>query len=227
MKRVFVALDNMNDKEIFDFLDSYAKELSLIKIGLEVYLKYGREFLKEINQRYCLGIFLDLKLHDIPNTVASAIKSLEGLRIEFLTLHLSAGSSMLTQAKTSRDKYLPETKLIGVSILTSLDESDCLEIYHQGTNEAFKSLLSIAVKTQIDGIVCSGHELSLLDSNNKLIAICPGIRLDVLSPSDDQKRVMTPTEAFKNGADYLVMGRSIRDNPELIKDHSFWSAFKK
>lgn len=225
MRKVFVALDNMTDIEILSFLEENKDHLSLIKIGLEVYLKYGNEFIQKINKLFHFEIFLDLKLHDIPNTVASSIKSLKGLKIDFLTLHLSGGASMLAMAKEARDKYLPGTKLIGVSILTSLDESDCLEIFNQKTNEAFTHLIAIAQRTKLDGIVCSGFELGLMAKDSPLITICPGIRVAEDNCSDDQKRVMTPAQAFQSGANYLVMGRAIRNNPSLMRNKSFWSAF--
>lgn len=225
MKKVFIALDNMTDIEILSFLEENKDHLSLIKIGLEVYLKYGNEFIQKINQKYHFEIFLDLKLHDIPNTVSSSIKSLQGLKIDFLTLHISGGASMLCAAKEARDKFLPNVKLIGVSILTSLDESDCLEIFNQKTNEAFIRLVAIAQRTNLDGIVCSGFELSLMTKDSHLITICPGIRVAEDNCSDDQKRVMSPAQAFHSGANYLVMGRGLRNNPSLIRNKSFWSAF--
>lgn len=226
MKNVFVALDNMQKNEILDFLGEQKNYIHLVKIGLEVYLKYGQEFIKELAQEFNFKIFLDLKLHDIPNTVASAIKSLQGLEIDFLTIHLSGGKSMIDAALKARDQYLPKTKIIGVSILTSIDETECLEIYKEKSQQAFLNLIKIASQTKVDGIVCSGNELEFLSKDHCFITICPGIRLED-DDKGDQKRVMTPQMAIKAGAQYLVMGRSIRNNAALMRDHQYWSSIYK
>jgi len=213
-ERVFVALDNMTKEEIFSFLSVCYPGITHIKIGLEVFNKFGPSIVEEIYKLYPIDIFLDLKLHDIPNTVKKAIASLEGLPIKFLTVHLSGGREMLKQAMIAKDKYLPGCKLLGVSILTSLDEADLKEIWSvTDMNQAFINLFKLASDCKIDGVVCSAKELELVKSfENSLITVCPGIRFSdeiALGNTGDQKRVLSPKEAFQNGASYLVMGRSL------------------
>jgi orotidine-5'-phosphate decarboxylase len=214
MQRVIVAFDNMTKEDAENFLDSYGKKLTTIKIGLEMFCRYGRGFIEELNKKYEHDIFLDLKLHDIPTTVAKSIRSLEGLRIKFLTIHLSGGEEMVKQALEARDKYLPQTKILGVSVLTSLDDNDTQQIFNANTRESFKRLEQVAINTGICGIVSSAHELELL-TKKEFIKVCPGIRIEN-SEGHDQKRVMTPKEAFALGADFLVIGRSITLNPEVL-----------
>ncbi|EQC46313.1 orotidine-5'-phosphate decarboxylase [Bacteriovorax sp. Seq25_V] len=215
MNRIFLALDNMSKEEVLSFLDLHAKNLSLIKIGMELFYRYGPTLITELKSRYNLKIFLDLKLHDIPNTVASAIKSLSPLEIDFLTIHLSGSTTMLQAARKACDEYLPSTKLIGVSVLTSMDERECQSIYNQNLELTFKNLFKQATLSHLDGIVCSTQELKYISKDDKILTICPGIRFQQ-DQVNDQKRVSTPEEAFQRGADYLVMGRALRDNPERI-----------
>jgi len=215
MDKIFLALDNMTREEVFSFLDEHGKNIKLIKIGMELFYKYGPTLLREVKEKYNVSIFLDLKLHDIPNTVSSAIKSLKDLDIDFLTVHISGGQSMLEASRKSCSEHLPKTKLIGVSILTSIDEQECLSVYNQSLSDTFKTFLRSAIKAKLDGIVCSPHELAFISKDDKIFTICPGIRTEV-STKDDQKRVTTPKEAFQKGANYLVMGRALRHKPELI-----------
>ncbi len=220
MKQVIVALDNLSKKEIIDFLDQTKDKIHFIKLGLEVFNAYGKSFIKEVENNYPLKVFLDLKLHDIPATVFKSIRALDGINPEFLTIHLSGGSQMIKEALNARDQYLPQTKILGVSILTSLDKEDTLKIYNQNIEQSFKNLMSLAFENKVDGVILSGHELSLLKqmqtkSSHQLIKITPGIRLEK-DQSHDQKRVMSPQEALSNGADYLVIGRSITTNPSIL-----------
>jgi len=219
-KRVFVALDNMTKEEIFSFLKLCNQDLTHIKIGLELFNKFGPSIVEEIHKLYQVDIFLDLKLHDIPNTVSKAISSLSGLPIKFLTVHLSGGRQMLKQAMVSKQKYLPDCKILGVSILTSLDKEDLAEIWSvTDMNESFLNLFKLAKDCNIDGVVCSAKELSIISSfENDLITVCPGIRFkDEIDSGNtgDQKRVLSPSEAFNSGASYLVIGRSLTQSDQL------------
>lgn len=219
-ERVFMALDNMTKEEIFGFLEKSHKGISHIKIGLELFNKYGPNIVKELHESYPVDIFLDLKLHDIPNTVKKAIASLEGLPIKFLTVHLSGGREMLKEAMTSKEKYLPGCKLLGVSILTSLDHEDLNEIWSvTDMNKSFLNLFKLASDCKVDGVVCSAKELPIIKSfENDLITVCPGIRFEdeiKKGLTEDQKRVLSPQEAFKIGASYLVMGRSLTKAEDL------------
>lgn len=118
MDRVYVAMDQMNLEEVQQLLHNSHGKMKNVKIGLEAYLKYGREFVLLIHERYKTNVFLDLKLHDIPVTVAKAIESLQGLPIAYLTIHLSGGREMIIEAIKARNQFLPNTKLLGVSFLT-------------------------------------------------------------------------------------------------------------
>ncbi len=226
LSKVIVALDNMPKANVFHFLDKAGAELELVKIGLELFCSEGPQFVKEVVNRHQKKIFLDLKLHDIPNTVAQAINALKGLPIEFLTLHLSGGKGMLEEAILMAKEALPQTKLLGVSYLTSLDKQDFHNI--QGIKEeeipkAFERLFDLALETKVHGVVCSAHELKLVQNSEqkkslKLIKICPGIRFqDEIDTCEtgDQKRVMTPENAFREGAHFIVMGRSITQTDNL------------
>jgi orotidine-5'-phosphate decarboxylase len=225
MKKIFVALDQMSLEEIHHLLKISHGEIKCIKIGLELFLKYGPTIIDELSQKFHVQIFLDLKLHDIPVTVEKSIKSLRNLPIDFLTLHLSGGRQMLEYAVSSTIEYLPKTKLLGVSFLTSLDDTNAQEIF--GINlddQAFKRLFNLAFESKVPGVVCSPHEIKLLKKNYpNLLAITPGVRFDFeinSASTGDQKRVMTPKEAFDAGADFLVMGRSLtktNDDKHLIE----------
>ncbi len=209
LDRTIIALDNITSIDnINNFIYKTNKSFKTAKIGLELFCLYGPNIVKNINKQFDIDIFLDLKLHDIPNTISSSIKSLQGLPIKFLTLHLDGGSSMIKAAMKSSKEYLPNTKIIGVSILTSLEFNE----------DKFKRLVKIAKNENIDGIVCSVHELALLREDNNLIKICPGIRFnDQLNERTDQIRIATPEDAILNNADYLVIGRSLTTSKNLEK----------
>lgn len=220
--KVIVALDQMDDQAIFNFLSRPENSLVRVKIGLELFLKYGQALVKEIQYKYDKKIFLDLKLHDIPETVFRAIKSLEGLPIEFLTIHLSGGEQMLKAAVDARNQFLPQTKLLGISFLTSLGAQEIKETFKiSHVPDSFQALFKLADKTKIDGVVMSAHEVQDFKQNfPNLKAVTPGIRfLDEINQSitQDQKRVMDPKNAFLAGADYLVMGRSLTKADDLKK----------
>ena len=164
-------------------------------------------------------IFADLKLNDIPNTCASTIKAIKDLRIDYLTIHISSGLDALQAAK----KISGKTKLIGVTVLTSLDDKALKEI---GFNKDVKKLVlhqvKLANKAKLDAIVCSAQEVKLVKKFFKKEVITPGIRFT--SKKNDQKRVLTPNEAYSNGADWLVIGRdltkgNIKKNTQVLIDH--------
>lgn len=214
IKKTIVALDQMSLSEINLFLENKDNTIPTIKIGLELFLKYGPNLVHEIHQKFNKEIFLDLKLHDIPKTIEKSIQSLEGLPIKFLTLHLGGGLEMLKAAKESALKFIPNCNLLGVSFLTSLLPEDLYSIYGITQIEnSFLKLFTLAHAANIEGVVCSAHELKLLKENfPKLLAITPGIRFAEESDSnlhEDQKRVATPHKAFLDGADYIVMGRPL------------------
>lgn len=229
--KTMVALDNMNSEELTTFVKDLPRELPLVKIGLEQYLAHGREMVERVSKEYGKEIFLDLKLHDIPNTVAKAMSSLEGLPIRFLTVHLSGGRAMLEAAQEVREKLFPNLNILGVSYLTSLDSNDLNELFGYHTDkveEAFGRFFDLAEATKTQGIVCSAFEAKMVGERD-LIKVCPGIRFSDEINSEgmgDQKRVMNPKEAFDNGADYLVMGRSLTKAKNLKARIDELNAFK-
>ena len=220
LNKVIIALDQLSEEEIGHYLEGQLAPFEHFKIGLELFNKLGKSYVFDFHQRYQKNIFLDLKLHDIPVTVHQAIKSLESLPVTFLTIHLAGGEEMINQAIKARDQYLPNTKILGVSYLTSLDHQDFSQIWgvtnqEQVTN-LFSNIFKIALKSEIDGLILSPKELELVQkleksSNNNLLKITPGIRFNdgLTNQTDDQKRVMSPEDAFQQGADFLVMGRSL------------------
>ena len=203
--KIFVALDTTNIKKISHIIN----ELKRTKINFGY--KFGLEFLNSLNGRKFIAktknqiTFGDYKLADIPNTCASAIKSVKDLKFNYITIHISAGYNAIKAAK----KVAGSTKLVGVTILTSLNDKSLKEI---GFNRSVKKIVytqaKLAAKTKLDAIVCSPQEINIVKKVFKKEIITPGIRLPGHS-SEDQKRVMTPKQAFQNGATTLVMGRSL------------------
>ena len=229
LNKVILAVDNMTRGEVEELLKSWpSQKMPIIKVGLELFLKYGQQFVLELFQEFGVKIFLDLKLHDIPNTVAKSIKSLKGLPVEFLTIHLSGGREMIRRALEEAKINLPDTKILGVSLLTSLDKNDFEELWgfsSEGIENTFSNLFSLALELKVHGVVCSPMDLSLITPlENKLqqtlLKVTPGIRFEdeILKGSlGDQKRVLSPERAFNAGADYLVIGRSLTESTQLDK----------
>ncbi|EPZ50687.1 orotidine 5'-phosphate decarboxylase [Bacteriovorax sp. BAL6_X] len=223
MDKTFVALDGMNRQEVFDLLSAYP-QIKNVKVGLELFLRYGREFVKELSQKYQVQIFLDLKLHDIPTTVAKACKTLDGLNIRFLTVHATGGAKMLELAKESISKTVANCEILAVTILTSHNNSDIKGIWGRTHKEALINLLNEVAASGVRGIVCSGADLDIVKSFEEKASlsftkVCPGIRPG--SDHDDQVRVMTPQAAMDAGADFLVVGRPITRNPEVLRQNLF------
>jgi len=203
--KIFIACDTRNEKKIKKIikLTQNSKLNFGYKFGLEfLNSKNGRKFISNLKNKITFG---DYKLSDIPNTCASAIKAVKDLRLNYITIHISSGLKALQSAK----KVSGKTKLIGVTILTSLNNKSLKEI---GFSKNVKKLVlhqaRLASKAKLDAIVCSPQEVKAIKKIFKKEIITPGIRLAGDS-KEDQKRVMTPKQAFKNGATSLVMGRSL------------------
>lgn len=216
LNKVFIALDQMSVDTALEFCQKNSSWISHLKIGLELFLLGGQPFLQEILKIKDFKIFLDLKLHDIPQTVYGAIRSLslslDESSIDYLTIHLSGGSEMINKALEARNHYLPNTKLLGVSLLTSLDEKEIKNIFNKDREGTFLRLSEFANQSGLDGIILSPRELEVAAKNKQLLKVCPGIRF-ANDHQDDQKRTMTPKDALTNGADFLVMGRSLTRCP--------------
>ena len=202
--KIFVACDSTNIsiiKKIIKYTSNTKLKIGY-KFGLEfLNSKNGRNFISKLKKKI---IFVDLKLHDIPNTCVSAIRAIKDLKINYLTIHISSGLHALRAAK----KVSGSIRLVGVSVLTSLDNKELKEI---GFNKNVKKLVihqaKLAKKAKLDAIVCSAQEVKIVKKIFKKEIITPGIRIN--SKTDDQKRVLTPKQAFKNGAHSLVIGRNI------------------
>jgi len=204
--KIIVAIDNYDSNDAITLLDQLNPELCKVKVGSVAFNALGKDFLRLVDQRG-FKIFLDLKLHDIPNTVHETILGFQDCNIELLTIHLSGGKKMITSAMAAAK--IIKTKIIGVSVLTSLNDEDSTTLFQSTTADQVARLFKLATETGIDGIVCSPLELDLAANilSPKILKITPGIR-DIVA-SDDQSRTMTANEAIKHGASYLVIGRPI------------------
>ena len=210
--RIIVAIDTYDLQEANVILDQLDSNLCKIKIGSVVFNSLGKSFLKEVSSRG-FKIFLDLKLHDIPNTVHEAILGFHDCSIDMLTVHLSGGEEMLRKAMLAGKSI--NAKVIGVSILTSLEESDTLSLFDNKLDHQIRNLFEIAVKANLDGVVCSPHELEMSNTilNSDSIKITPGIR--DIKVEDDQARTMNAKEAIEQGATFLVIGRPITQAQDI------------
>ena len=201
---IIVALDEHNQENFDDLLNQLDPNLCMVKIGSVSFNSLGREcVLKAAGKGF--DIFLDLKLHDIPNTVKKSINGLVNLPIKMMTVHASGGQRMLEESVAATINT--DIKIFGVTALTSLSDTDTNFIYKREAKEQVLAMIELAKKSSIHGVVCSPQELSLVKNNSNLLTITPGIRLKSLD--DDQTRVMTPKEAIDNGSDFLVIGRPI------------------
>jgi orotidine-5'-phosphate decarboxylase len=206
-ERIIVALDVPTSEEGLALVRQLTPHPGLFKIGLQLYTAAGPEIVRAVRD---LGgrVFLDLKLHDIPNTVGRAVESASSLGVEMLTLHLSGGRAMIDAAvRSAREGML----LLGVTVLTSSDEATLREIgVNSSMQEQVLRLAQLGVESGVSGFVASAHELGPLRSAHgaKIKIVTPGIRPSG-SGAGDQKRVTTPAEALRAGADFLVIGRPI------------------
>ena len=218
-KKIIVALDGSNIRKIKKIVNELKYEVYAFKIGYEFFFNFGIDGYLEI-KKICPNIFLDLKLHDIPNTVQQGIRALEKLKPLLTTIHISGGDDMMKASLVNR-KY---TKILGVSILTSLDAKQSKKYYNEKNIESLvKKFVKQAEKNNLNGIVCSPREIKIIRKqvNDDFLIVTPGIRINKLeNVKDDQKRVLTPIEAINLGANLLVIGRPITSskNPlETIK----------
>jgi orotidine-5'-phosphate decarboxylase len=202
--KIFIACDSANLTKIKEIISK--TQTTKLKIGYKFGLEFlnskeGRSFIAKIKNKI---VFADLKLHDIPNTCASTVKAIKDLKVNYLTIHVSSGLKALKVSK----KVSGKTKLIGVTTLTSFDNKSLKQIgYNKNLNKLVIHQAKLAAKANLDALVCSAHEVKDVKKIFKKEIITPGIRFN--SNMNDQKRVMTPKQAFKNGSDWLVIGRPI------------------
>ena len=203
-KSIIVALDEYKKTKFEQVLDQLDPNLCMVKIGSVSFNSLGKDaVIKAANKGF--DIFLDLKLHDIPNTVKKSIEGLADLPIKMMTVHTSGGLRMLQESLNAvKDTNI---KIFGVTALTSLADEDTQTIYRCNVKDQVLSMIQLAVQSGIHGVVCSPHELSLVKNNSDLLTITPGIRMKSLG--DDQARTMSPKEAIDNGSNFLVIGRPI------------------
>ncbi|NUQ17718.1 MAG: orotidine-5'-phosphate decarboxylase [Sphingomonas sp.] len=208
MNPIFVAIDTPNLGRAVALAEAARGRVGGVKLGLEFFSAHGPEGVRRIAE-FGLPVFLDLKLHDIPNTVAKAVEALAPLKPAILTVHAAGGRAMLRAAKEAAPA---ETKVVAVTVLTSLDQSDLEEVGVQGSPaDQVARLASLARDSGIDGIVCSGAEVTQTKSFwPDGFFVVPGVR-PAGADVGDQKRVVTPAEALQRGASVVVIGRAITD----------------
>jgi orotidine-5'-phosphate decarboxylase len=213
---IILALDTKDLVTAKNWIEATNGSVDVYKFGLEFYLKFGATGLRQLADAGDFQVFLDLKLHDIPNTVASSVKSVSDLAPKFLTVHASGGSAMVKAASEAA----PEISITAVTILTSLSDSDLLEIgYQNDSNSSAIALAKLASASGARSIVCSPFEASEIRKvvGSDIEIITPGVR-PTGSELGDQKRVMTPQEAIAAGANYIVVGRPITDLAKISFD---------
>ncbi len=207
---IIVAIDENNFKKASSIVDNLDSDQCMVKIGSVAFNSIGPDIIFYTAEKG-FDIFLDLKLHDIPNTVKKSIEGLISYPIKMLTIHTSGGIDMMKAAMEAVSGT--KIKIFGVTALTSLSDYDTNMIFQRTTLEQVNAMLDLAESARIDGIVCSPQELELVSKRKSLLSMTPGIRLQ--DSNDDQKRVMTPKEAIDLGADYLVIGRPITSSDDV------------
>lgn len=214
--KLILALDLPDRESALKILDGLRGKLEWVKIGLQMYLKYGADFVREVSGMG-FKIFLDLKLFDIPNTVASAVESVSALPVSMLTIHASGGREMMRRAVESAAERNPELLILGVTVLTSFDADSLAETGVELEPEwQVEKLAKLAVDSGLKGLVCSPLEIEGLRSilPEDTVLVTPGIRPSG-SSADEQKRIMTPADAARAGSNFIVVGRPIlkAENP--------------
>jgi orotidine-5'-phosphate decarboxylase len=208
---IVVALDFEQKSAALDLVSQLDPALCRLKVGKEMFTHFGPSFVSELQQRQ-FEVFLDLKFHDIPNTVAKAVQAAADLGVWMVNVHASGGSKMMIAAREALTKFgADKPLLIAVTVLTSMEQADLNEL---GINltpaEQVLKLATLTANSGLDGVVCSAQEAALLKQQfgQSFCLVTPGIRPS-FAQADDQKRVMTPNEALAVGVDYLVIGRPI------------------
>ena len=222
-KNIVVALDFERKSDALELIDRLDPNLCRLKIGKEMFTHFGPDFVTQV-QNKGFDVFLDLKFHDIPNTVAKAVKAAADLGVWMVNVHASGGSKMMQAAREILKPYGDKAPiLIAVTVLTSMSEEDLLDLgITHSLEQQVNFLAGLAHKAGMDGVVCSAQEAVMLKQNygTDFKLITPGIRTADASV-DDQKRIMTPQRAVEAGSDYLVIGRAITksENPiQTMKD---------
>lgn len=225
MTKIFLAVDVNDVDTAKELIGQVHNHVDGVKLGLEFFISCGQPGVRDIKAFTDLPIFLDLKLHDIPSTVAKAVRQIADMEIWGTSLHGWGGEDMFDAARVSLSKINSDLKLLGVIVLTSHDDNALGKItpfLEQGVSfkavEAYSKSITLAIKYHVDGIICSGHELDLL-SEHKLMTIVPGVVASV-AKKRDQKRISTPKQ-LGGRADYIVVGRDITesDDPQIAAEY--------
>jgi orotidine-5'-phosphate decarboxylase len=218
---IILAVDTSDFETAISWIKATEESVSVYKLGLEFYLNFGAAGVSQVVKRTGAEIFLDLKFHDIPHTVAGAAAAISGLSPKFLTVHASGGRAMVSAAA----KAVPNVAITAVTILTSLSESDLFEIgYSNPALESAVALAKMAIESGAKAIVCSPLETAAIRSaiGSEPIIITPGVRPLAEQGGDDQMRTMTPGDAIAAGANFVVIGRPItnswRDGAQAMRD---------
>lgn len=208
--KVLVALDFSDMEQCVALVEKLDPGLCRLKVGKEMFTLFGPSLVKALHEKG-FEIFLDLKFHDIPNTVAKAVESAAKLGVWMVNVHASGGLRMMAAAREALEKFEKRPKLIAVTVLTSMDESDLAEVgLAIPPADQVKRLAMLAAEAGLDGVVCSAQEAASIKGwcGEQFQTVTPGIR-PAGSALDDQRRIMTPSQAVANGSDYLVIGRPI------------------
>ncbi len=223
-KHIILALDVADHEEALDIVKTFKDHIDIFKVGSELFTAVGPKIIEDINS---MGkkVFLDLKYHDIPNTVAKTSRVAADLGVFMFNIHALGGLEMMKQAaetlvKASLKKNIKRPKLLGVTILTSIDHTAMkneMGINHRVSTQV-KHLAGLALKAGLDGVVASPEDIEMLRSycGSGFLIVTPGIRPS-WAGQDDQKRIMTPKRALARGADYLVIGRAVMSQPNPVK----------
>ena len=210
MNKIILALDTTNLEEAINITKKVKNKIFTVKLGLEFFNAHGKEGVKKLNEIGITNLMLDLKLKDIPETVYKAIKALNDIKFGYLTIHGQGGKKLIENAKKASDEIKSRPKIMMVTILTSLSDSDLKDMGNENTVvEQVEKLAKVAREMGV-GIVCSGREAKIVRKiiGQELLIFTPGIRMKE-DNVNDQKRICTPAESIKNGANQIIMGRSL------------------
>jgi len=210
VNRIILALDTTNLEKAISVAKKVKDKIFTVKLGLEFFNAHGKTGVKKFNEIGITNLMLDLKLKDIPETIYKAIKALDDIRFGYITIHGQGGKTMITRAKKAANEIRSKPKIMMITILTALSDSDLKDMGNDNTViEQVKKLAKIAKEMEI-GVTCSGHEAKIVRKiiGNDQLIFTPGIRMNE-DGKNDQKRVCTPAESIKNGANKIIMGRSL------------------
>ena len=210
MNRIILALDTTNLEEAINITQKIKNKIFTIKIGLELWNSFGKEGIKKFNEIGVTNLMLDLKLKDIPQTVYKAIKALDDINFGFITIHGQGGKEMIEKAKKAASEIKSKPTVMMVTILTALDDNDLKDMGNNNTViEQVEKLAKLARDMKV-GVICSGQEAKIVRKiiGPNLLIFTPGVRM-IEDNKNDQKRVCTPLESINNGANKIIMGRSL------------------